>query len=143
MPATPDDGTILALDVGDKRVGVAIASLIARLPRPLTTLERGENFLGKLREIVETEDAVSIVVGLPRGLEGQPTEQTARTEAFAKQLEEAIELPLYVQDEALTSQKAEAELGARGIPYSRGDIDALAATYILEDFLAGYNEKSS
>jgi RNase H-fold protein (predicted Holliday junction resolvase) len=48
-----------------------------------------------------------------------------------------------MQDEAVTSKRAEAELEARGKPYQRGDIDALAATYILEDFLAGHREPAA
>lgn len=143
MPITPDAEAVLALDVGDRRIGVAVASLIARLPRPLTTLERSDGFLAELQRIIESEAIGAVVVGLPRGLEGQSTEQTARTETFIAQLKEAIDAPVYTQDEALTSKKAEAELDARGTPYSRGDIDALAATYILEDFLAGYNRESS
>jgi putative holliday junction resolvase len=137
----PDIDTILALDVGDKRVGVAIASMAARLPRPLTTLERGDDFFEKLHGLVEAEEAGAIVVGLPRGLEGQQTGQTQLTEAFIGQLEQAFQVPLYTQDEALTSQKAEEELDARGQPYARGDVDALAATYILEDFLSDYNRQ--
>ncbi|HVV67047.1 MAG TPA: Holliday junction resolvase RuvX [Candidatus Saccharimonadales bacterium] len=143
MPITPEPEAVIALDVGDKRVGVATASMAARLPRPLATLDRGDGFLAELQRLLEAESAGAIIVGLPRGLEGQPTEQTARTEAFITQLKEAVDMPIYTQDEALTSQKAEAELDARGTPYNRGDIDALAATYILEDFLAGYNRESS
>ena len=72
MPATPDPtGSILALDVGDKRVGVARASLIARLPEPLVTLKRGEQFFAELERIIDQEAVTGIVVGLPRGLNGQ------------------------------------------------------------------------
>lgn len=134
LPTTPK--TILALDVGDKRVGVAVASAAARLPRPLTTLQRGPDFMTALREIIESEQAGELVVGLPRGLDGQDTGQTAATEAFITELQREIDLPVHRQDEALTSHKAEVELATRGGPAAKGDIDALAATYILEDYLA-------
>lgn len=137
MPTTHH--SILALDVGDKRVGVAVASLMARLPRPLTTIERGDDCLEKLRSLIASEDAGQIVVGLPRGLDGQSTKQTEATEHFIAELRYTIDLPIHTQDEALTSKKAEVELQARGIVHTKGDVDALAATYILEDFLAGYN----
>ncbi len=127
--------TILALDVGEKRVGVAIANTLARLPRPLTTLERGETFWQQLGELISGEGAVSLVVGLPRNLKGGSTAQTATTEAFIAELQQRIGLPVTAQDEALTSHQAETELSARGKPYQKGDIDALAATYILEDYL--------
>ena len=139
MPPTPNP-TVMALDVGAKRVGVAVASRVARLPRPLTTLERDDDFFTTLKQVVATEASELLVVGFPRGLSGQHTGQTTATEAFIKQLRQHITLPIHIQDEALTSKQAETELQARGKPYQRADIDALAATYILEDFLAEHHE---
>jgi putative Holliday junction resolvase len=138
----PAPNSVLALDVGDKRVGVAAASWVARLPRPLTTLQRGENFFEALKELIRTESASALVVGLPRGLEGQSTLQTQATEEFIMELEKSIGLPVYRQDEALTSNQAEVELSARNPDFKKEDTDALAATYILEDFLAGYNKNA-
>lgn len=129
--------SVLGLDVGGKRIGIAVASLAARLPRPLATLEFNDDFFRALNELVKNEDAGALIVGLPRNLEGKPTAQTEATEAFVRDLRGHTDLPVHMQDEALTSSKAEAELEARGKPYKRGDIDALAATYILEDWLAG------
>jgi len=138
MPATPS--SVLALDVGNKRVGIALASLAARLPQPLTTLERGDNFLAKLSEIINHEDVSEIVVGWPRGLEGQSTSQTEATAAFVEELNRHFPaLPIHQQDEALTSKMAEAELQKRGKAYNRGDVDALAASYILADWLAEHS----
>jgi putative Holliday junction resolvase len=128
------------LDVGSKRVGVAVASLASRLPRPLVTLIRDDSFFPALQDIIESESVETLVVGLPRGLDGQHTGQTRDTEVFKAELSRRCALPVHMQDEAVTSKRAEAELEARGKPYKRGDIDALAATYILEDFLAGHRE---
>jgi putative holliday junction resolvase len=133
MPQAPE--SVLGLDVGGKRIGVAVASLAARLPQPLTTLPAEDPFAA-LKEIIERENAIRLVVGLPRGLEGQSTDQTAAVQDFVKQLGAKIDLPVDLQDEALTSQKAAAELESRRRPYEKSDIDALAATYILEDWLA-------
>jgi putative Holliday junction resolvase len=74
---------------------------------------------------------------LPRGLDGQETTQTKIVEAFIYQLKSKIDLPIHIQDEAVTSKQAEAELQARGQGYNKEDIDALAATYILQDWLSG------
>lgn len=126
--------------MGEQRVGVAVASLAARLPRPLVTLKRDDIFFKELQRIIKTENAEALAVGLPRSLDGQHTAQTRAVEAFASELHDHFELPIHFQDEAVTSKQAEAELEARGKPYARGDIDALAATYILEDFLAGHRE---
>jgi putative Holliday junction resolvase len=127
---------VLALDVGASRVGVAAASLEARLPRPLAAVPREEIF-ETLHELAATENAVALVVGLPRGLDGQTTGQTREVEAFVDELKQQVDLPIDLQDEAVTSRQAEAELENRGKPYQKGDIDALAATYILQDWLDG------
>lgn len=132
--------SIMALDVGAKRIGVATANAVARIAHPLTTVEHTEDILAKLEQLVSGEGAVIVVVGLPRGLSGQETDQTRITRAFGASLEEYLKLPLHWQDEAVTSEQAEAELKKRGKPYSKGDIDALAATYILEDFLSEHPE---
>lgn len=141
MPITHDN--ILALDVGSRRVGVAIATAVARLPRPLITLTQDDNFWPVLENIIEIESIGSLVVGLPRGLSGQQTSQTSETQAFLTELRKHVAMPIHLQDEALTSKKAQKELNARGKPYDKGDIDSLAATYILDDFLTSHAETIS
>lgn len=136
--------SILALDVGSKRVGVAVATVVARLPHPLITLHaQDEHFMAALESIVEVENVTTLVVGYPRGMQGQHTAQTEAIEAFAQRLREHFALPIHFQDEALTSKHAEAELRARGKPFDKGDIDALAATYILEDWLTQHGQEIS
>jgi putative holliday junction resolvase len=110
------------------------------LPRPVITLQRDDTFWTTLQNIVEVEHVGLVVVGWPRGLEGQHTNQTAAIEAFVAELRQHVALPIHYQDEALTSRHAEAELQGRGKIYSKEDIDALAATYILDDFLASHQE---
>lgn len=126
--------------MGGQRVGVAVAGLTARLPRPLTTLERGASFFDDLGRLIKSEDAEALIVGLPRGMEGQHTAQTEEAEAFARSLVKRFDMPVHLQDETLTSKHAIAELTARGKPYKRGDVDALAATYILQDWLDNLKE---
>ncbi len=132
---TTINSSLIALDVGEKRVGVAIASLQVRLPRPLVTLSRDDGLFGRLAGIIKDESVTDIIVGLPRGLDGQNTPQTSLTQVFADSLGERFNLPIHLQDEALTTKKAETELSKRRKSYTRGEVDALAATYILEDFL--------
>lgn len=127
--------SILALDVGHKRIGVAIADAIARLPRPLTTINVDDDVLKTIADLAAEHNANELVVGLPRGLNGQSTEQTKYSEEFVRRLKLKTGLLVHMQDEAVTSAQAEEELRERGKPYAKGDIDALAATYILEDFL--------
>lgn len=144
MPAINQSATtnrsILALDVGERRVGVAVASLTARLPRPLLTLAYDANFWKALQAQVKAENAVALVVGLPRGLSGQSTAQTDAVEAFTDKLRQRFDLPIYHQDEAMTSHQAESELAQRKKNYDKAEVDALAATYILDDFLNQHRE---
>lgn len=133
--------SVIALDVGERRIGVAVAGVPALLPRPLMTLNNSEKILHDIVALVQDQRALALVVGLPRGLEGQVTVQTRTVENFGHELEQHLSIPLYWQDEAVTSRQAEEELESRGKPYKKGDIDALAATYILEDFIRDHRDK--
>ncbi|HSW98205.1 MAG TPA: Holliday junction resolvase RuvX [Candidatus Saccharimonadales bacterium] len=128
------------MDVGAKRIGVAVSDLQARLPHPLTTLEAGASTPEDVQDLAAKQGAVGLVIGLPRGLDGQETGQTRAVRGFAATLAAAVQLPQYWQDEAVTSVRAEEELVRRGKPFKKGDIDALSATYILEDFLHDHPE---
>jgi putative Holliday junction resolvase len=132
--------SIMALDVGAKRIGIATANAVARIPHPLTTVINTPDIVAALQKLIGQHDTAILVCGLPRGLDGQRTAQTEAVESFVKIVQQAITLPLYWQDEALTSRKAEEELSARSGTYRKEDVDALAATYILEDFLGEHPE---
>ena len=129
---------MLGLDIGAQRVGVALARLEVRIPQPLTTLDATGDIMADIARLVLEHDVAAIVAGWPRGLAGQETGQTRSVEAFVEALRPVAGVPVHLQDEALTSQKAEAELAARRKPFTREDIDALAATYILEDFITDH-----
>lgn len=133
---TNHNARVIALDVGSKRIGVATANVVARLAGPLETLEVSDNIVTDIKALLAQQTACALVVGLPRGLEGQDTAQTAAVRQFVAQLEKAITIPVFWQDEALTSHLSKIELSAKKPNYSKGEVDALAATYILEDFLA-------
>lgn len=134
-------GSILALDIGERRIGVALANSFSRLPRPLTTLEVSNSIMDQLQNLLSTYQVTNLVIGLPRNLNGQETDQTRLVRQFAAKLAKLTTIPLSWQDEAVTSVQAEAELKSRGKAYHKQDIDALAATYILEDYLASNSEK--
>jgi len=126
--------TFLALDVGKVRTGVAVAGVQALLPRPLSTLQT-HTLMNDVDNLVSREGAIALIIGLPRNLNGEDTDQTHFVRTTAEQLKNVIDVPVFFQDEALTSKQAEAELEARGVSYTKADIDTLAATLILDDFL--------
>lgn len=132
--------TVISLDVGNKRIGVAVVSLITKLPRPLTTVINDDNSLKNIKEIAEKEDASAIVIGLPRNLSGEDTKQTKIVRDYGQKVGQTTGLPIFWQDEALTSHKAKEEFQERGVGYNKEHVDALAATYILSDFLAEQRE---
>lgn len=125
--------TVIALDVGEKRIGVARATTEARIPEPLTTLANDDKFDAKLTKIIVDMDVQGIVVGLPRGLDGQDTAQTEYVRQFIAD-HPVITDPIF-QDEAVTSLQAEEILRASGKPYQKDHIDAGAAAIILRDYL--------
>ena len=136
-----NNSSYLALDVGGRRIGVAVASSVALLPSPSVTLEQSDTIFDELNKIINEENVGIIIVGYPRGLSGQETQQTIDTEKFVEKLKQQVSLPIVFQDEALTSKYAKDELESRGKPYGKGDIDALAATYILQDYLNENKDK--
>ncbi len=130
---------ILSLDVGERRVGVAMANTVARFANPLTTLSNTDDILQDIAKLVREHDVDTVVVGLPRNLSGDDTAQTQYARQFADKI---TGVTIVFQDEALTSVKAEDELKSRGKSFEKGDIDALAATYILEDYLMTHGGNS-
>ena len=126
--------SLVCLDVGEKRIGVAVADRSIRIAVAFTTIEVDGNELQAIAEIVIRERADTIVVGYPRNQQGETTAQTAYVEQFAKGLED-IATNIAFQDESLTSVIAEQRLNAMKKPYVKGDIDAQAAAIILEDYM--------
>lgn len=126
--------SLVCLDVGTKRIGVAVADSSIRIAIALDTIEVDGNEIESIARIVVSEGAKTIVVGYPRNQQGESTAQSSYVEAFAKKLEDLAESIVF-QDESLTSVMAEQRLIAMKKPYTKGDIDAQAAAIILEDYM--------
>ena len=136
---------IVGLDVGERRIGLAISDATLTLARPVDVLHPasldGDGVALSARAIARLageEDGVqTIVVGLPRRLDGSPTEMTARVMAFADALRAMTGRPVVLQDERLTSREAESRLAAtdRDWRSRKRRLDAAAAAIILQDYL--------
>jgi len=138
-------GRILGLDIGERRIGVAISDASGTLARPVgvltiarldaAALERTAQEARRLG--AEDDDVTAVVVGLPRRLDGSPTDMTPRVEAFASQLGARLDLPVALQDERLTSREAEQRLAVREKDWRarKKKLDAAAAAIILQDYL--------
>jgi len=125
---------IVCLDIGEKRIGVAVADMSIRIAVPFETIDVDSNEIEAIAKIVIAERAETIVIGYPRNQSGEATAQTRYVEEFAKKLHD-IAPNIIFQDESLTSVMAEEQLAAHGRPYSKADIDAQAAAIILTDYL--------
>jgi putative Holliday junction resolvase len=136
---------IVGLDVGERRIGVAVSDVTRTLARPLGVLRPAGLDVDAVRlsadeigRLAGEEDGVaSIVVGLPRRLDGTPTDMTRRVEQFARQLEARTALPVTLQDERLSSREAESRLALREKDWRvrKQHLDAAAAAVILQDYL--------
>ena len=136
---------IVGLDVGERRIGVAVSDVTRTLARPLGVLRPAGLDVDAVRlsadeigRLAREEDGVaSIVVGLPRRLDGTPTDMTRRVEQFARQLEARTALPVTLQDERLSSREAESRLALREKDWRvrKQRLDAAAAAVILQDYL--------
>jgi len=132
----------LALDLGSKRVGVAISDATGTLAAPLTTLTRGGEVAADHRaiaELVAAEEAVVVVVGLPLNMDGSegPAAQAAQAEAEA--LASVLDVPVHLADERLTTVVADRALIGLGkrAPARRRVVDRTAATVLLQGWLDG------
>lgn len=125
----------LGLDIGAKRVGVAVGDSIARIAQPVTTLDASTNIAGQLKSQLDELGVTDIVIGRPRNQSGGTTAQTQAVEEFVATVLKGVSRRLHWQDESVTSITAEERLKARKKPYTKADIDAEAATIILQDFL--------
>lgn len=124
----------LAIDYGEKSVGIATADSQIRIAIMNDALENNEDLIKNILKLIDLNNIDQVVIGYPRNQSGEPTKQTATVEEFAKILGQYFS-DIEFQDESLTSVMAENRLKSYGKPYTKGEIDSMAATIILEDYL--------
>ena len=127
---------VLALDYGSARTGVAVSDPTGTLARPIDVIEHAgtEAGLERLVELIASEGAERVVVGMPLTLRGEVGEQARETERFVDQLRQAVDVPVEGFDERFTTDLAEQDPGSRNLPP-----DARAAAHLLTSYLAWSN----
>ena len=133
-------GRLLALDLGARRVGVAVCDELRLTVRPLPPLLRTnwKRLLGEIVALCQSFDAKGVVVGLPLNLDGSEGQAALESRRIARNLSLSLNLPVHLQDERLTSRAAEQSLRSEGETESavNARVDGEAAALILSDFLA-------
>jgi putative Holliday junction resolvase len=135
----------LGIDYGERRIGLALSDPTGLLASPWKKLANDRNVGAAAKRIADEVRALqaeddglgAIVIGLPRRLNGEPNDQTARVRKLAQLLAAAVAVPITLQDERLTSHEADELLAARERDWRKrkDQLDAMAAALILQDYL--------
>lgn len=140
-------GRSMALDVGERRIGVAVSDPLGILARSLTVVKRrdDESSIAEIKSLIAEHDVSRLVVGFPRSLSGDVGPQAQAVEAFAEQLADAIDVPLELWDERLSTVTAARLLREQGqsAREQKKSIDAVAAAVILQDYLDARGMRAS
>ena len=139
---------ILALDVGRRRVGVAISDPSAMLARPLMTIDVAgvdavDRVAVEIERLAAEEDGLgTVVIGLPRRLDGAASAETAKVETFIARLAARVRVPIATEDERLSSREAESRLALQERDWRKRKavLDAAAAAVILQDYLDRHSD---
>jgi putative Holliday junction resolvase len=135
---------VIGIDLGERRIGVAVSDPSGTLARPLKTIERGasdadavERLHAMIGQLAAEDEVGSVVVGLPMRLDGSPSPQTLRVNAMVGLLSTRLAVPVFTQDERLSSREAEERLAVREKDWRKrkAQLDAAAAAVILQDYL--------
>ena len=124
----------MALDLGTKRVGLAVSDELRLTVRPVAVLDRRswKHLLSEVTEQIERLEVAGLVVGLPLNMDGSEGPAAAEARRLAENFRRSLSVPVYIQDERLTTEEAK----SRTSPKTETFVDAAAAAVILEDFLS-------
>jgi putative pre-16S rRNA nuclease len=139
-PASLDTpGRLLALDLGAKRIGVAISDegRVTTRPLPMISRQSWKGLLQQVAGLVQSFEAKGLVIGLPLRLEGGEGAAAESVRALAEKFRLSLSVPIYLQDERLTTFAADSDLKAAGRNETerKREVDSEAAAIILRDFI--------
>jgi len=135
---------VIGLDLGERRIGIAVSDPTATLARPVKTIRRGtsdegaaDQLCAEIEGLASDDEVGTVVVGLPRKLDGGDNQQTPRVRQMIALLSARLPIPVVTQDERLSSREAEERLALRESDWRKrkARLDAAAAAVILQDYL--------
>ena len=138
---------IIAFDIGDKRIGVAVSDPFGEYAMPVETYWRTKNFTHDVEQIVKIAEARfvgTIVCGLPVNFDGSESVQTVKTMRFIEAMREKTKIPIELEDERFTTLQAHEILIQEGVRREKrkNNVDSIAASYILDTYLARIRNQS-
>ena len=135
---------ILAIDYGEKRIGIAVSDPLGITAQGLETVNvlKNKHFL-RIREIVGEKDVKQILVGLPLNMNGTKGQRAVQTEKFAEKLKEYVDVPILMRDERLTTVEAKKSLIFLGKKTGKNKekVDELSAVLLLNSYLESISDK--
>lgn len=147
ISSAPDSGRIVALDIGTRRVGVAVSDELQITARPVCVIQRTgwKKLLKEIIELLEGFDARALVLGLPYNSDGTESEMSREARRLARNFSLSLDIPVFLHDERLSSYAAKAYLWKIGLSEkeARRRVDSEAATIILGDFLESKKQMRS
>ncbi len=136
----PSNGRLLSLDLGTKKVGIAVSDETQAVVRRVATIKRTgwKKFLKEIISHIETFDAQALVLGLPFNFDGSESEMSTEARRIARNFSLSLKIPVYLHDERVSTYEARGNLWEQGLDGKevRKRLDSEAAAIILEDFIA-------
>ncbi|MEZ5346785.1 MAG: Holliday junction resolvase RuvX [Pyrinomonadaceae bacterium] len=143
ISGAPKKGRLLSLDLGMKKVGIAVSDELQIAVRPVCIIKREgwKKFLKEIRAFVAEFDAKALVIGLPYNFDGSESEMSQEARKLAGYFNLSLEIPVYLQDERVSTYQARGNLWKKGFEGNelRKRLDSEAAAIILEDFISRRN----
>ena len=127
----------LAIDYGRRRTGLAICDRAEMLASPLAVIGGGSGAVEEILDVIKAENVEAVVIGLPLNMDDSQGPQAKIVMGFAERLKKGLDIPVYFQDERLSTFEAEQKLAGTEMSRKKKKkhLDAVAAAHILETFL--------
>ncbi len=139
MKNVPKKGRLMALDLGTKKVGIAVSDEIQLTVRRVAIIKRKgwKKFLKEIISYIEEFDAKALIIGLPYNFDGTESEMSQEARRIARNFSLSLDIPVFLQDERVSTYQARGNLWELGIDNKkmRDKLDSEAAAVILEDFI--------
>ena len=139
MSTLNEDGRVMALDLGEKRIGVALSDPLRMIATPLEVVKRSSRKADYARymELIAEHDVRAVVVGLPTYLNGDESEMTEWVRHYSAEFEQLLNIPLHLHDENMSTERARSRMNELGWNRRKREQlrDAVAAAVFLQDFL--------